>query len=322
MANQSGKEFNSLVLDVGNSDLKGYINGQFFCLPSSYVLSFGLDSLDLMGVKAPFDGFSVYDHNNNPEHKQYKFAKLGGNRVLGDGDKLQMYKVIVQGCCGSRKSDKPWKVVISHWSRGKMGDMKKILKGTHVVTVNGVQSEFKIAEVVPVNEAAGADLLYRQKASGSLAVIDIGYNTLIYRQTSEAGVEHHSVFRNYGVRQIVMTIKDSNALRALAGCTPDARAIIRAIQNHGMLRSNQVEKPEVDISHIISAAVRDWASGPLGEVTKRFSSGIGQSSGIWLIGGGANLLRKYAEGTNIHVPEEPEYVNVRGMATLLNANEK
>ena len=317
MAKKNTDEFNTLVLDIGNSDLKGEVNGQRFSLASNYSRWGGLRKLELSDVIAPFGGFAVYDYNNNSAATQYKFTEVGGNNLLGDGDKLRLYKTIVQGCCGSVDNDLPWRIVLSYWDRYKLQEPVPLIKGVHSVCVNGKDKEIHIADVHVVAEGAGADVLYRKDFSGTLTTIDIGYNTLILRSTSNSGLMEHHPEDNHGVREIVTSLANSPALEDLAGGRPTDRAVINAIKNNGVLRSNTMQTPDIDINHLIKPAVENWMQGPFFKLLRRYPDEVNQSSAIWLIGGGANLLSSFTEGTNIHVPEAPEFVNLQGMSLLV-----
>ncbi|MFG6101136.1 hypothetical protein U2F10_02710 [Leptothoe sp. EHU-05/26/07-4] len=319
VSNKDNKDsnYNTLVLDIGNSDIKGEINGEQFTLPSNYSQWCGANNLELRGMRAPFDGFSVYDYNNNPAEEQFKFSPLGGKRLLGDGDKLLRYKNIVQGCCGAIKSDAPWKVVLSYWNPAKLNLLPQLLKGTHSVMVNGVDNQFTVDQVIGVAEGAGAHALYRKEGAGTFVTVDIGYNTLIFRSTSDAGVMEHHTEPKVGVCEIVSYIQKSPALVKQAGTGITDRAVIEAIKSRGILRNNQREIPDIDISPLIKSASANWMEGPLSKLVQEFSADVNQASAIWLIGGGANLLREFTQGTNIHVPADPGFTNLAGMSTFL-----
>lgn len=306
---------NTLVLDIGNSEIKAEVNGRRFTLPSNYQQVCGRDYLKLSDIEAPFYGFSVSDLSD-PTEVQNTFSPLGGRNLLGDGDKLLMYKSIIQGCCGGIKTEAPWDVVVSYWKPEKLNTLK-VLEGAHTVMVNGRDNEFNIRRLLAVAEGAGAHALYRKDAAGTFVSVDIGYDTLIFRSSSEHGVLNHEPIENSGVSQIVEYLQTSKALTQRAGAGITDRAIIDAIKNQGVLRNNQQQVPDVDISDLISAATKFWFQGSFLKIVRRYKADVNQASAIWLIGGGANLLREFTRGTNIYVPEEPGLVNLQGMSSLL-----
>ncbi len=307
---------NVLGIDIGNSDIKFLINGRLGTLPSSYRSRYGLDKLALSGVEAPYAGFSVLDRNNNPVEEQFTFLPLGGNRLLGDGDKDALYRTIVQGCCGSVDNGKDWIVIASYWNRAKLDVIKQSLLGTHTVVVNGKDREFTIKDAIVVPEGEGANLLYRKEGSGNLVTVDIGFNTLIFRLNGPSGLLTHDVLPESGVRDIIATLEESSALRSLCGFSPDSQAIISAFKNNGFIRSNEKAVPDIDINDLIKASVASWMKGPFQKLLRRNRSSISGASATWIIGGGANLLRERAEGTNLFIPEDPAITNLLGMATL------
>lgn len=314
---KTSPDFNTLVLDIGNSEIKGLVNGELVILPSNYDSWCGKDDLQLKGIRAPFDGFTVMDYQNNPLEVQYKFSPLGGKNLLGDGDKLLLYRNIIQGCCAGDFPAKPWKVVVSYWDQRKLHLLPEKIEGSHTVLINGLDRQFEIDTLVPVAEGSGAHALYRKKFSGTFVSVDIGYDTVIFRSSSPAGVLNHSARQNTGVKQIVSFILNSPALSKIAGQGVTDRTVIDAIKNGGILRNNSQQVPDVDISSLIAEATKYWFQGSFLKIVQEYKEDVTQASGIWLVGGGANLLKDFTANTNICVPDSPGYVNLHGMATLL-----
>ena len=306
---------NVLVLDVGNSDLKGYVNGERFSVPTSYTTNLGLKPRELRQQRAPFDGFAVYDYKDSAK-RQYKFGRgQETGKMPANSDKGTFYKTIVQGCCGGVDNSLPWTVIVSHWDEYRDEELAGSLQGIHTVCVNGNDKEINIDKVVFVVEGEGANLLYRQNGGGQLAIIDVGYDTVGLRVCNDRGEVNHAYLPGYGVRRGVASIRQSPQLAERVYKEPSARAVIYALQENGQLRSNsnESENPYINISDLVRSSVEDWVADVFGELDSTYGEMINQASAYWMVGGGANWVRPYVEGQSIFIPEEPEFANATGM---------
>ena len=313
-------EWNVLVLNAGNSDLKGYINGEYFVVPTSYTSTRGYKPREMSEQRPAIDGcFAVYDRND--KNRQYKFG-VGqeGGKMPANSDKGAFYKTFVQGCCAAAKDTSlPYRVIISHWDEYRDNEIEAQLLGTHVVCVNGKDIQFEIKEVIFVPEGGGSDLIYRQVGAGRLAIVDIGYDTIGVRVTGDNGQLNHDYLPGYGVRRVVKDIMQSPDFTDRVSSF-NARKVICAIKDNGMYRDygqmsadgEVVENPIIDINDVIAPAVQEWVQDAFGEIDSVFGDNLSQASAYWIVGGGANLLRKYVPGT-VFVPAEPEKTDTLGM---------
>lgn len=311
---------NVLVLNCGNSDLKGFINGEYFVVPTSYSSARGCRPREMNKQRPAIDGcFAVYDLSER--NRQYKFG-VGqeGGKMPANSDKGGFYKTFVQGCCAAAKDTSlPYRVIISHWDEYRDNEIEAQLLGTHVVCVNGKDIQFEIKEVVFIPEGGGSDLIYREVGAGRLGIVDIGYDTIGVRVTGDNGQLNHDYLPGYGVRRVVKDIIQSPDFIERVSSF-NARRVIYAIQNKGLytdygqmsVDGEVVENPIIDINDLIESAVQEWVQDAFGELDSVFGDNLSEVSSYWSVGGGANLVRQYLPGT-VFVPNEPEKTDTLGM---------
>lgn len=319
---QADSKFNLAVIDVGNSEIKALINGQILRLPTQYIFTVGTDRRAMMRFQPPFEGFAVTIQSEYAERcsqaGQYQFCpgKPSGN-MPSETDKVLFYLPIVLGCCSTGDQDKPWHVVISHWDQYRDNEICNRLKGTFDTRVNGRELNIEIRHVEFIPEGEGADWLARLEAGvkGTIATIDIGFNTVGFNLYSGGGNDaQRKYLENTGVRKIVQSIMDDPALQHQLGRRPTPKAVINSIKDGGNIANNGVMGGMTDISEFINGYASDWLRQTLGGISRRYGADLSEVRNYFLVGGGAHLLKKAVEGTNIHIPADPELANVHGMA--------
>ncbi len=206
-------------------------------------------------------------------------------------------------------------MTISHWDEKKGAEIKKRLIGVHPCCVNTRQVEVDIREVQFFTEGEGANRVYRKDGGGgTLAVLDIGYNTLgfsLYNGDKQILTKYEE---NSGVREIITRIETDQALLKRVGYAPSRTALIDALIAGGRLSSNTSENGSIDITDLVKGYKLQWLRETLSMVKRRYGTAANKVSEFWIIGGGANLLKDAVKGTRYHVPECPEFVNAEGMA--------
>ncbi|MEM8610463.1 MAG: ParM/StbA family protein [Cyanobacteria bacterium P01_H01_bin.105] len=321
-ASKAKTSFNLAVIDAGNSEIKALINGELLCLPTKYTFQVGTDRRAMMQHRAPFEGFSVTIEQEYASRcsqaGQYQFSphKPSGD-MPAETDKVLFYLPIVLGCCSAGNQDKPWYVVISHWDQYRDNEICNRLKGTFDTRVNGRELNIEIRHVEFVPEGEGADWFARLDGGikGTIATIDIGFNTVGFNLYSGGGnIVQRKYLENTGVRKVVQNIMDDPALQATLGRRPTPKAVIDAIKNGGQIANNGVMGGNTDISEFINAYASAWLKQTLGGISRRYGEDLLEVRNYLLVGGGAHLLKAAVEGTNIIVPDNPELSNVQGMA--------
>ena len=306
---------NTLVIDVGNSEFKGFLNGKSFRLLNAYERSEG--SLPYRGSEWDIfsDGFAVelFNRRIGDCNGQYLFNRSVGEMKMADQKKEDYYPLVVAGYCSTDFSS-PWRVTISHWDETKGPEIEKKLKGVHPCRVNGREGEVDIREVHFMPEGQGANNVYRRSGgTGVLAILDIGFNTVGFSLYSGSTRLKHLYVENTGVREIIRRMEQDQALGRLIGYPAGKDAFITALVNGGTLPSNADGSGSIDIKQFTDGYKFEWLKETLSDVHRKYGSIVNKVSDFWIVGGGANIIKTAVKGTSYYVPENPEFINADGM---------
>lgn len=304
-----------LVLDVGNSEFKGFVNGKAFRLLNAYEQTMG--ALPHRGTEWSVfeEGFAVELFNRpiGDCNGQFVFNPSLGEMKMADQKKEDFYPLVVAGYC-SIDFDAPWRVTVSHWNETKGPEIQKKLVGVHPCRVNGREGEADIREVHFMPEGQGANNVYRRNGgTGVLAILDIGYNTVGFSLYNGNSRLKHVYEENSGVREIVRRMLQDKALQELVGYQPAKDALLTALINGGTLPSNSDGEGAIDIRQFTEGYKLEWLRETLSDVHRKYGAIANKVGGFWIVGGGANIIKNAVKGTSYHVPEHPEFVNADGM---------
>ena len=314
MSNKIDK-MNHLVLDVGNSEFKGFINGKAFRLLNAYEQTMGALPHRGKGWDVFSEGFAVelFNRRFGDCNGQFVFNSSLGEMKMADQKKEDFYPLVVAGYC-STDFDSPWQVTISHWDETKGAEIEQKLKGIHACRVNGQEGEVDIRKVRFMPEGQGANNLYRRNGgTGVLAILDIGFNTVGFSLYNGQNRLKHLYVENTGVREIIRRMLQDLALNYLIGYEPAKDALITALVNGGTLPSNADGSGSVDISQFTSGYKLEWLRETLSDVNRKYGAIANKVNDFWIVGGGANILKTAVKGTSYYVPENPEFANADGM---------
>jgi hypothetical protein len=183
--------------------------------------------------------------------------------------------------------------------------------------VNERVYSFKNVHVYPQAIGALADYLSFASVRGeSGLVLDIGYYTVIGLRFLNGRAVRQGTFQHnrYGISRPFGELE--------VAISKGSRFNIGPVRINQIVWTGKVPgdvKGEIDVHELLRPIMRNYIDELLAKIYDCFGEVINNSDRIILCGGGAHFIREFLPAdyiAKIHIPEAPEFANVRGFFRL------
>ena len=209
-------------------------------------------------------------------------------------------------------------IVASLPDTGILGDQfRSAMTGRHVFSRSGDRFTLQIQRVTLKPESSGC--LVSCLTDGSVdrgstnAILDIGHGTVISTGFSPNGslIPQLRSVSDAGISDLLASIAGDSTLKKAIGGEAKIHLLQRAIMgdfNYG--------STGIDITDIYQKRMRLWAEKALKPALQNLAPMADEIDNIILCGGGANLLRKFAQSKGFIVANDPQNSHIKGLAII------
>ena len=201
---------------------------------------------------------------------------------------------------------------------GILGEnFRQAMVGRHVLSRNGDRFTLVINRVTLKPESSGC--LVSCLTDGSVergstnAILDIGHGTVISTGFSPNGslIPQLRSVADAGIADLLASIAGDSALKKAIGGEAKIHLLQRAICGDFTYGSTGI-----DITDIYQKRMRLWAEKAIKPALQNLAPMADEIDNIILCGGGANLLRKFAQSKGFIVANDPQNSHIKGLAII------
>jgi hypothetical protein len=209
-------------------------------------------------------------------------------------------------------------IIASLPDTGILGDQfRTAMTGRHVLTRNGDRMTLIIQRVTLKPESSGC--LVSCLADGAIergstnAILDIGHGTVISTGFSPNGslIPQLRSVSDAGIADLLASIANDPSLKKAIGGEAKIHLLQRAICG-----DFQYGSTGIDITEIYQKRLRLWAEKAIKPALQNLAPMADEIDNIILCGGGANILRKFAQSKGFIVANDPQNSHIKGLAII------
>lgn len=209
-------------------------------------------------------------------------------------------------------------IIASLPDTGILGDQfRQAMVGRHVLSKGGDRFTLTIQRVTLKPESSGC--LVSCLADGAIergstnAILDIGHGTVISTGFSPNGslIPQLRSVSDAGIADLLASIASDPSLKKAIGGEAKIHLLQRAIMGDFTYGSTGI-----DISEIYQKRMRLWAEKAIKPALQNLAPMADEIDNIILCGGGANLLRKFAQSKGFIVANDPQNSHIKGLAII------
>ena len=209
-------------------------------------------------------------------------------------------------------------IIASLPDTGILGDnFRQAMIGRHVLSRNGDRFTLVINRVTLKPESSGC--LVSCLTDGAIergstnAILDIGHGTVISTGFSPNGslIPQLRSVSDAGISDLLASIAGDSALKKAIGGEAKIHLLQRAIMGDFEYGSTGI-----NISDIYQKRLRLWAEKAIKPALQNLAPMADEIDNIILCGGGANLLRKFAQSKGFIVANDPQNSHIKGLAII------